>query len=215
MSDSRSFVWVLAGVFWLSVLSGCLGNPARLPACDSWDTDSTICGLMNPEDLALLPGGEWVVVSEMTHSQAPTSSDEEAANAEDAPPFVSGRLTAVRNAGQGGLPIREKLYPREWGEVSIEWKNWGEPDCQGPPTADDFQPHGLDVGRRDDGCSVLAVVTHGAREVVDLFEILSGDRPASRRTGAGTPRAGSSRSLQRSPDHATRPTRSISSPCCR
>ena len=148
----------------LSILTtGCLGSPGNLPPCDSWNTGHSICRLMNPEDLAVLPNAGWIVISEMTHSD-PSDS-------ESATPFQSGRLTAIRLSDHGGEAERRVLYPQEWDEELPATIRWGDPACTGPPTFQDFQPHGLDVGLGPDGQNALAVVTHGAREVVDLFEI--------------------------------------------
>lgn len=149
---------------------GCLGAPSTLPPCDGWNTETVICDLMNPEDLDWLPGGEWVVVSEMTHAD-PARGDGDAA-------FVPGRLTAIRAPGSGRGLERRPLFPREWSEAPPDPARWGEPDCPGPPGPDDFAPHGLGVGPGPGGRPALAVVTHGAREVIDLFEVLEGSEPA-------------------------------------
>jgi len=48
--------------------------------------------------------------------------------------------------------------------------SWGDPSCPGPPGAD-FSPHGFDLTRRADGVLALAVVQHGGRESIELFEV--------------------------------------------
>jgi hypothetical protein len=144
---------------------GCLGSPGSLPPCDGWAEQGPICGFMNPEDLGVLPQSDWIIVSEMTHSDP---------NAEDASrPFIPGRLTAIRPSDGE----RRLLFPREWNESLPDENRWGAESCVGPPSAEDFQPHGIDVGPGPDGEFALAVVTHGAREVVDLFEIVPGAEP--------------------------------------
>jgi len=155
--------------FLVTAMSGCLGSPDLLPVCDSWDEDNAICGLMNPEDLGHLPHADWVVVSEM-HMADPNAG-------EDAGPFIPGRLTAIR-MGEGGGIERRKLFPHEWAEAEPDANRWGDPSCEGPPSSEDFQPHGIDVGTGPQGRSTLAVVTHGEREVIDLFEIAAGPEPA-------------------------------------
>jgi hypothetical protein len=154
------------GIVFLGVLvlcSGCLGSPGNLPPCDSWDSGNSICRLMNPEDLGLLPREGWIIVSEMTHSDPRATAE--------GPPFKSGRLTAIRLSESGGEEERRVLYPQEWDEELPDAIRWGDPECIGPPTSRDFQPHGLDVGPGPEGRPALAVVTHGEREVIDLFEI--------------------------------------------
>lgn len=153
-------LWVLA--------TGCLGSVPVLPACDGWQAETALCGFMNPEDLARLPGSEWVLVSEMTHATTPEASDA----GEGASTFVPGRLTAVHSVPDR-IATRRVLFPAEWSELGPETARWGEPDCPGPPTADDFAPHGIDVGPGPGGVPAVAVVVHGAREVIDLFAIES------------------------------------------
>jgi hypothetical protein len=124
---------------------------------------------MNPEDLSLYPREGWILVSEMTHSDPRTATAEA--------PFKSGRLTAIRLSERGGEAERRVLYPQEWDEELPDTIRWGDPDCIGPPTSRDFQPHGIDVGPGPEGRTAVAVVTHGAREVIDLFEVAAGPDP--------------------------------------
>ena len=44
---------------------GCGGENPALTTCEAADGVEPICGFNNPEDLALLPGGSWLVVSQM------------------------------------------------------------------------------------------------------------------------------------------------------
>lgn len=156
--------------FLVWATSGCIGTPESLPACDSWGGGNMICGLMNPEDLSHLPRDGWVVVSEI-HFTDPSADDE-------AGPFIPGRLTAIRPSESGDGVERRKLFPHEWAEAAPDANRWGDPQCDGPPSAEDFQPHGIDVGPGPEGQPALAVVTHGEREVIDLFEIAAGPEPA-------------------------------------
>ena len=150
------------GIFVFGLCAtGCVGSVGVLPACDDWSSSSRICGVMNPEDLATLPVAGWVLVSEMTHS-LPTDEPHT---------FVSGRLTGLRLGETGEELGRRVLFPHEWAEVAANAERWGDPSCAGPPSTDDFQPHGIDVGRGPSGRAAVAVVTHGDREVIDLFEI--------------------------------------------
>ena len=144
--------------------TGCLSTPEAMPPCDEWNSGTALCPLMNPEDLAWLPMNEWVLVSEMTHSARATDENEEPL------PFVSGRLRALRVASPGDEIERQILFPHEWNEAPASGEPWGDPSCSGPPTDEDFEPHGIDVGPGPGGKTAVAVVNHGAREVVDLFE---------------------------------------------
>jgi len=152
--------WVVLGCVW-GLATGCLGGPRALPACDAWANQGAVCGFMNPEDLAPLPLPGWILVSEMT---TPGPRPEGAA-------FVSGRLSALRVSRDGTPPERRVLFPVEWDEAPPRDTRWGDPDCPGPPTGRDFEPHGVDVGVGPGGLPAVAVVTHGAREGVDLFAL--------------------------------------------
>jgi len=179
---TRTATWTItltAGLATLALLTGCLSTPGALPACDGW-SETAICGLMNPEDLAPLDAQGWVLVSEMTHS---TTGDPEK-------PFQSGRLTAIRLGAIGADVERQVLFPverAEWAEFESSEsaapaeRKWGETSCPGPPTRENFQPHGIDVAEVADGTIRVGVVTHGDREVIDFFELgySDPDKPGS------------------------------------
>jgi sugar lactone lactonase YvrE len=136
-------------------------SPAALPPCDPGSTHRPICDLTNPEDVGFLPDRSWLIVSEMAPNQA-GDDDGEAAPA-------AGRLTAIRLVDLERRP----LYPtgREVAVPPVATPGWGDARCPGPPDPEVFQPHGIDVGTRPDGRHALAVVNHGGREAVELFEI--------------------------------------------
>lgn len=115
-----------------------------------------VCGVQNPEDLALLPDASGVVVSEYGGMQAERA----------------GRLSLLDAAGEERRVLFEGESGRE-GETAQAPGPWGDPDCAGPP-APGFSPHGIDLARRADGRLQLLVVTHGERESVELFEVLKG-----------------------------------------
>lgn len=104
-----------------------------------------ICGYLNPEDLAVIPGGEFLLVSEMGA-------------------FMSDRpntLSMLDIAADVRAPL------------SIGWaepaERWGDPECVAPETAK-FSPHGIDLITRVDGRHQLLVVNHGD-EQVEFFEL--------------------------------------------
>ena len=162
-------------IAWMFLLmtTGCLGTPDTLAPCDPQSKDRPICNLTNPEDLGFLPDRGWVIVSEM----APN----EAAAEEDGAPPEHGRLTAIRLLD---LELRP-LYPGDLDAATSErmaashaTRVWGEATCPGAPDPMVFKPHGIDVGHGPDGRPALAVVNHGGREAVELFEIGSGRVPS-------------------------------------
>lgn len=165
--------WISGGI--ALVCLACSGSPAPLPPCDPAAAERPICGLRNPEDIGFLPGGAWLVVSEMAVSAAAEEGDEPVAD-------DAGRITAVRRVDLE----KRRLYPpldpdgsaARSAAAAAGQPAWGDPSCPGPPDAAVFAPHGLDVGRRPDGRHALAVVNHGGREAVELFEIRASRTPA-------------------------------------
>ena len=118
-----------------------------------------IAGPVNAEDLAVAPGGEWVLTSGMTGPTAPLGRlyavrVQDGACSEMFPYGATGRLDAERFTAQGDLnPFK-------------------------------FRPHGIDVTLRPDGRTELYVVNHGGSESVEVFEVdLDGSRPALRWLG--------------------------------
>ena len=125
---------------------------ASLPltgSCAAANGIHPVCGFMNPEDLAVLPGGEKLLVSEM------------AAFMSDAP----GTLSLLDVASDTREPI------------TTVWDNqgvmWGDPNCS-PPTPARFSPHGIHLMTRADGRHQVLAVNHGD-EQVEFFELSAPD----------------------------------------
>jgi hypothetical protein len=119
-----------------------------IPDCQPHGSARPLCGFQNPEDLAALPGGEAIVVSEYGGMQG------EQAGALVLLELASGTRHVLFRASDGS----ERPSP-----------GFGDPACPGPPTA--FSPHGIDLGRLAEGQLVLAVVQHATRESIELFEV--------------------------------------------
>ena len=141
---------------WLGLAALALAAPAcskpRPPILDCAPAKDArpICGFHNPEDLALLPESQSLVVSQMG---------------------------AVDGSKSGNLVFfsleSESLalaYPPVGGDASAPRPGWGDAHCPGPPGAA-FSPHGLDLATRPDGALQLLVVNHGGRESIELFEV--------------------------------------------
>jgi hypothetical protein len=141
------------------VLLACGGDPKAITGCSEADGVTPICGFTNPEDLAPIPGGSWLVVSQYAGMQG-----------------GSGSLVAWRAADDR----RITLFP-DPEALAGEAPPWGSSDCPGPPDPARFAPHGIDVDPRTHR---LAVVNHGDREAVELFELRHTSRgPAVRYRG--------------------------------
>jgi hypothetical protein len=123
---------------------GCATTPP-IESCDPVGGATPLCGYQNPEDLALLPGGRHVLVSEYGTDRGP------------------GRISLL------DLETRSRRVLFEGGGAPAPGP-WGAFDCEGPPTAA-FSPHGIDLDRRPDGALQLLVVQHGGRESVEMFEV--------------------------------------------
>ena len=145
---TTGFVWTAAVALAGSIaVAGCTGDPATITDCVASDGVTPICGFQNPEDLAALPGGSWIAVSQY--------------GGPDARP---GSLVAYRIADGR----KQALFPTERDRRVRSGEAWGDPDCKGLPDPEIFSPHGIDV---DPARRRLAAVNHGGRESIELFHI--------------------------------------------
>ena len=129
----------VASSLWLACSGG--------RACESTESITTICGFNHPEDLALLPGGDWLLVSEFGK-------------------LGSKRPGALKLFAIDGGEI-EHLYPSARADADgSRAPAWGDPNCPGPP-AESFSPHGIHL---DPDGRVLAV-NHGGRESIEFFAL--------------------------------------------
>ncbi|MDE0453039.1 MAG: hypothetical protein OXI90_14900 [Gammaproteobacteria bacterium] len=129
------------------LLAGC-GSDSLTPilGCESGFGIEVDCRFQNPEDMVLSPDGR-IIVSQFGGMEGSPGS-----LVLYEPP--SGMLTA--------------LFP----DPSVRMEpEWGDPACALP---DAFSPHGIDLETRLDGRHQLAVVNHGGRESVELFEVDGG-----------------------------------------
>jgi len=108
-----------------------------------------ICGFKNPEDMIALPGNKAILLGEFEHSGA-----------------APGRLVLFEIENE-----RQHTLFRGGQSKGKAESGWGDPNCTTPP-GDMFNPHGLDLVRRDDGRLQLLVIQHGSREAIDLFEVI-------------------------------------------
>jgi hypothetical protein len=134
-----------------AVLTAGCGAPDVLTECEAAGGVTPICGFHNPEDLVALPGGAWIAISQF--------------GGEDRP----GSLVGFRNSDGA----RRLLYPGAETDLgsALPVEGWGDPECPGPPDPSLFTPHGIDVTRTPKKTPVLAVVNHGGREAIELFEV--------------------------------------------
>jgi len=115
--------------------------------CDAVGDIQFICDLISPEDLAVLPGAEWVIASGAQEG---------------------GRLHLV-NAGDKTTTV---LFPRPGQTERLDAATY--PTCPGPLAASEqevFRGHGLYLKPGDGAIHTLYVVHHGTRESIEVFEV--------------------------------------------
>jgi hypothetical protein len=118
-----------------------------------------VWGPINAEDLAGIPGTQWIVTSGMT-----------------GPGASLGRLYVVHRDDASC----SELFPYRLTHA-LDEARFG---VQSPLDPDTLEPHGIDVALRPDGVAEVFVVNHGRRESVEVFEVLFGEaRPALRWIG--------------------------------
>lgn len=124
------------------------------------------CRFENPEDFAISPAGTALIVSEMGRGD-PTSR--------------RGRLVTYVPSATGAGEIRA-LWPRasptasaSKTEAGSSMLGLGDPSCP-PLEATRFAPHGIHARKLRDGRQVLYVVNHGARESIEIFELIDDGR---------------------------------------
>ncbi|MCY4601653.1 MAG: hypothetical protein OXF27_17240 [Acidobacteria bacterium] len=151
-------ILMLTGALGLAV-AGC-GAPEPAPAVPAPAEETAaaddcapvgeirfICNLISPEDLAVLPGEEWVIAS---------------GNQE-------GGMLHLVNVGDKTSSV---LYPTAAPRERLDAAAY--PTCPGPmdPTEGAaFRAHGLYLKPGDGGVHTVYLVHHGNRESVEVFEI--------------------------------------------
>lgn len=138
------------------LLSACdHSDPGQLAPCEPFDGLTPICGFQAPEDLALLPDGSGILVSEYGHMGA-----------------SEGQLSMLN---LDDYQRRELYSSQSSNDLRARNPIWGEATCTEPKT---FSPHGIDLAQRASGRWQLLVVNHGSRESVEMFELLKDDAGA-------------------------------------
>lgn len=139
---------MLKGISALLAVAAAMAFPTAAMAADT-----AIEGVFNPEDLAALPGGRWILASNMAGGQQP-----------------SGRIVAIDVATGTASPIEPAI---DRGAASAT-----TPACPGPVAADVFKPHGIALHR-----GRLYVVNHGGRESIEIFDVEQQATPSLRWIG--------------------------------
>ena len=139
------------------------GDPLPpIESCEATETLEPICGFQNPEDLALLPEGDLLLVSQFGSMDG---AEPGSIALFDWKSRKHWQLFPVPDTGKT-FPVLDTGMPRR-----SPMEGWGTPDCPGEPDKA-FAPHGIHLSRRGDGRLQLLVVNHGGREAIEFFEVV-------------------------------------------
>jgi hypothetical protein len=138
----------------LAAAVGCSDPPPR-PCGPAPGGLETVCGLARPEDLAWVASKRVLLASEMGFDA----------------PLRGGGVSVVEIDSPERTPRR--LWPSPQAPRGDAGSLRGDPSCGGPPDPDGFSGHGLDAAAPAAGAAEVpvAVVAHGAREAVELFDL--------------------------------------------
>lgn len=119
--------------------------------CDRAGDYRFVCGPQNAEDLVSVPGTDWVIASAM----------------------VPGTGLYLIDANTKAWSA---LYPTDVAQASHDMRTYGA--CPGTPDPNTLITHGLNLRPGRNGHSTLNVVSHGAREAIEVFDVdATGERP--------------------------------------
>lgn len=141
---------VVALALVLAALSPRVSAQGRGPAvtpCSAVTELQVVCGQQAPEDLVVLPGGEWVVASAYAGT---------------------GGINVIRTSDRMSV----RAYPSSTAKQRFDAKTYagcpGAPDAKANTT---FQTHGLWLAPGRGPVLRLYAVGHGSRESVEVFEV--------------------------------------------
>jgi hypothetical protein len=150
--NTRAPLSIVASVFAACLLLAGTADP-RAAGCDPVGNVHFICDQLAPEDLVLVPGGEWVIASGM------------AANGAVRAISLRDRTTTV-------------LFPSVSSKARPDTKTYGT--CPGPidpAEKDRFRAHGLYIRPGRNAVHMMWMVHHGDRESIEVFELDARARP--------------------------------------
>ena len=141
------FIAFIALLAYLFVTQANIKQVNYIEGCESDETFTVYCNYQNPEDLAVLPDGRHILVSEFG-AIVPLS-----------PTNVQGNLSLLDTTDGSKKNL----------EIEMSDNVWGDPDCKRDSMV--LSPHGIDINERLDGSYQLAIVNHMPTETIELFEL--------------------------------------------
>jgi hypothetical protein len=147
-TDMKTLTTIAAGFILALAATASAQPPAQTPPppCDPANAQ-VVCGQQAPEDLVVVPGGQWVVASSYGGS---------------------GGLFVIKTSDR----TTTRAYPTATSVDRLDAKIYNT--CPGVPDAGmkaKFQTHGLYLLPGNNSVHRLFVVAHGARESVEVFEL--------------------------------------------
>lgn len=106
-----------------------------------------VCGMQSPEDIAVIPGGDYLLLSELGGM-----GDR------------AGRILLFNTNDESWQPIYSPATQMAPAQLQ------GDAACDTPPT-DEMSPHGTHLATLVDGSLRYLLVNHGDREAVELFSV--------------------------------------------
>lgn len=140
----KSILSIFGAAALLLSLVGCSAEPLPEIDCVSKGQIEVFCGFTGPEDIEPVPGGRYLIISELQFL-APQ-------------PSVFAQFDMKTNT-------RSVLHILEQPQAG-----WGDANCATPPSLG-FSPHGLRLSERPNGKLQLLAVSHYPREAVEFFEV--------------------------------------------
>ena len=140
------FIAALIGAAFASTSAAQPAPPAP-PPCTAAGDVQFICGQQGPEDLVVLPGGQWVVAGSFGGS---------------------GGINLIRVSDRTSV----RAYPTPTTVDSLDARAYTS--CPGAPDAAmkaKFVTHGLSLREGRNNVHTLYVVAHGARESIEVFTL--------------------------------------------
>ena len=122
-------------------------QPPTPPPCTNTADVQFACGLQAPEDLVVVPGGQWVVASSFS---------------------AAGGINLIRVSDRTVV----RAYPTATSMEAFDARTYKS--CPAVPDAAikaKYQTHGLSLREGRNGVHTLYVVVHGARESIEVFTL--------------------------------------------
>ena len=132
-----------------------LGPLGDLRACSSGNNLNIVCGFKKPpEDIAITPDNNYILISGF------------------------GGIAPLQDSElpETGLIMIMDPYTKTKQPINISFGEniWGDGICSRDPEAE-FNPHGIDLVKRDDGKFQFGVINHWPDETIEMFELVEKD----------------------------------------